>query len=147
MTCDCAANTRYRNFGIRSTSDGGLYHRKKKDLSSLDFTLINVARFKTAFCYILPFLTKNLMWMRHPLKAFTTGTRLFLTMNTFDELGLSFFIGDLFSYEWLLSIIKDYLYLINFNVGNLICCWICMYITHSYFGSGSNGSPFLVQDM
>jgi hypothetical protein len=90
-TCDCAATTRYRNFGITSTSFGGLYHRKKKDLSSLDFTLINIAVFKATFCHIPALLTKNLTWICHLLRAVTIGTRSFWQWTQLMNWGYHFF--------------------------------------------------------
>lgn len=142
-TCDCAATIRNGNFLITSTSDVGLYHKQKKDLFSLCFMLINVAGFKATFGSILAFLTKNLMWTWHPLRKVTFGNFFFWQLTQLINWGYHFFC-DFYAYEWLPSLFKGYLYLINFNVGNSICCWICMYITHNNFGSGANGSPFLM---
>lgn len=43
--------------------------------------------------------------------------------------GVINFFCDFYSYGWLLSLFKDYLYSMKFNMGNWICCWICMYST------------------
>ena len=43
--------------------------------------------------------------------------------------GVIIFFCDFYSYGWLLSLFKDYLYSMKFNMGNWICCWICMYST------------------